>query len=427
MIEKYDLKKNKVFGKKILVYGLGATGKSVIKFLKKKKIFDYKVWDDDKKKRQKFANKIIDKALNNIDFIVLSPGINLNNALLKSKLIKNKKKIITDLDLFYLFNPEAKTIGITGTNGKSTTCKIIHHILKKNGYQVKLGGNIGKPILDILCNSNTIVIIEMSSFQLAYSKFIKPNFGVLLNLSIDHLDWHRNFSDYKNSKFKIFFNQGKFDKAYISSQALIKFFKNEKFHSKLIKVPKKISPNSNKFNEYLNFKPNLQNLNFAYRISRDIGVNHASILKSLRDFKGLKHRYEIFLRKKNISFINDSKATSFKSSEYSLEANKNIYWILGGLPKKGDKIRLTKFQRNINRCYIIGKKTAFFVNQLRNKIKYTVSNNLKSAVINLFKDLKFENGRAVVLFSPASASYDQFKNFEQRGDIFKKLVKLYAK
>ena len=226
MIEKYDLKKNKVFGKKILVYGLGATGKSVIKFLKKKKIFDYKVWDDDKKKRQKFANKIIDKALNNIDFIVLSPGINLNNALLKSKLIKNKKKIITDLDLFYLFNPEAKTIGITGTNGKSTTCKIIHHILKKNGYQVKLGGNIGKPILDILCNSNTIVIIEMSSFQLAYSKFIKPNFGVLLNLSIDHLDWHRNFSDYKNSKFKIFFNQGKFDKAYISSQALIKFFKN---------------------------------------------------------------------------------------------------------------------------------------------------------------------------------------------------------
>ena len=173
-----------------------------MKYLKRKNFQNIKVWDDKIKLKSKKKN--FSKYLDFSDYIILSPGISLNNAKLKKKLIKNKKKIITDIDLFYLFNRNIKSIVITGTNGKSTTCKILEHVLKQNKINVKLGGNIGKPILDINLNSNPIVIIEASSFQLAYSKFIKPDFAAILNITKDHLDWHGSMKDYVDSKFKIF-------------------------------------------------------------------------------------------------------------------------------------------------------------------------------------------------------------------------------
>ena len=117
---------------------------------------------------------------------------------------KFKKKIITDLDLFYLINNKCKTIVVTGTNGKSTTCKLLEHLLKKNSFKCSLGGNIGKPILDLKISNNNYVIIEASSFQLSHSKFICPDFAFFLNLTNDHLDWHGNMRNYLNSKLKIF-------------------------------------------------------------------------------------------------------------------------------------------------------------------------------------------------------------------------------
>ena len=143
---------------------------------------------------------------------------------------------------------------------------------------------------------------------------------------------------------------------------------------------------------------------------------------------GLPHRYEIFYKKRNIVFINDSKATSFEATKYALSNSKNIYWILGGLPKKKDKIILSGVKKNIIKCYLVGKNINFFQKQIQNKLKFSIPKNLKDTLIRIFKDIKlFDLKLNTILLSPAAASYDQFKNFKQRGDKFKKLSNLYFK
>ena len=142
----------------------------------------------------------------------------------------------------------------------------------------------------------------------------------------------------------------------------------------------------------------------------------------------MPHRHEIFLKKNKITFINDSKATSFESTRYALKNNNNIYWIFGGLPKIRDKFNFKGIGSNIIKSFIIGKKISYFRNQLKKKIKYKISFNLDNAIKDVFKELLLtKNNKATVLFSPASASYDQFNNFEDRGNQFKKATKAYAK
>ena len=188
-----------------LIYGLGSTGISVINFFKKNKIKKFKVWDDHKKNLFKnYRPNNLSKTLKEVNYIVLSPGISL---IKNKKLKKFKKKIITDIDLFYLTNHEFKSVVVTGTNGKSTTCKLLAHLLKKNKFKFSLGGNIGTPILDIKNSKNYYVVIEASSFQLSHSKFICPDYAFFLNLTNDHLDWHGSMKNYLNSKFKIFRHQ----------------------------------------------------------------------------------------------------------------------------------------------------------------------------------------------------------------------------
>ena len=148
----------------------------------------------------------------------------------------------------------------------------------------------------------------------------------------------------------------------------------------------------------------------------------------MNTFEGLAHRYENFLQKKNVTFINDSKATSFESSKFALASSKNIYWILGGLPKIKDKINLKDIKKNIIKSYIIGKNINFFKKQLNNKINYITTHNLKNSIIKILQDIKlFKKENNIILLSPSAASFDQFKNFENRGTEFKKLCKFYAK
>ena len=214
-----------------LIYGLGLSGQSVVKFFKKKNIKNFEVWDDNQKNLFKNKRtKNLNKTLNNVDFIVLSPGISLIE---KKKLIKFKKKIITDIDFLFLTNKKFKSIVVTGTNGKSTTCKLISHLLKKNKFKVLIGGNIGTPILDLKIKNNSHVVIEASSFQLSHSKFICPDYAFLLNITNDHLDWHGNFSNYINSKLKIFRFQKKNQFALVNKK-FKKIFKQRSFASKLI-------------------------------------------------------------------------------------------------------------------------------------------------------------------------------------------------
>ena len=319
-----------------LVYGLGSSGQSVVRFFKKKKIKNFEVWDDnDKKLFKNYRSKNLNYSLNQVDYIILSPGVSLNNLKNKNKIVKLKKKIITDIDLFYLVNKNFKSVVVTGTNGKSTTCKLITHLLQKNKFKVLLGGNIGTPILDLKIKKNTFIVIEASSFQLSHSKFICPDFAILLNITNDHLDWHKNMQDYVNSKLKIFNLQHKKQFAIVNNK-FKKIFKKRNFQSRLT-IPKIKNYKKIKYkikNLYLKLNINDENMSYVYAFSRLIKINNKNFINSMKSFVGLPHRYEVFIKKKNVIFINDSKATSFEATKCALYSSKNIYWVLGGLPKK---------------------------------------------------------------------------------------------
>ena len=410
-----------------LVYGLGITGSSVINFFKKKKISNFKVYDDKHKNLFKsYRTKNLNKSLKQVDYIVLSPGISLNK---NKKLQKYKKKIITDLDLFYLDREKFKSIVVTGTNGKSTTCKLLDHVLKKNKFKCLLGGNIGKPLLSLKKVNNSFVIIEASSFQLSHSKFICPDFAFFLNFTNDHIDWHGSTKEYLNSKLKIFKNQNKKQYAFTNKNLKIAF-KKKNFKSKLI-IPKKRDYKKIKYkikNSYLASNINDENVSFVFELSKLMNISQKSFVKSIQSFKGLKHRFEIFMKIKNVTFINDSKATTFESAITAISGLKNIFWILGGLPKKRDKINLLNYKKNIIKCYLIGKNINFFKKQIEGKVSFSISKTLESAINQIVKDYKFyKKKKCLILLSPAAASFDQFKNFEIRGHKFKKLCKKYAR
>ncbi len=413
-----------------LIYGLGLTGKSVVNFFKKNKVKNYKVWDD--KNISLFKDKRalnLNRSLHKVDYIVLSPGVSLIKSKNKHKLIKYKEKIITDLDLIYLLKKFNKSIVVTGTNGKSTTCKILTHLLKQNKFEVLLGGNIGTPILDLKIKKNTLLVIEASSFQLAYSKFISPDYAFLLNITNDHIDWHGSMKNYINAKLKIFKNQDKNQYSFLNKK-FESLFKKRNFLGKLV-IPKikkyaKIKPFLK--NTYLSSNINDENMSHIFALANLLKIKKESFLNSLNSFKGLPHRYEIFLRRKNCTFINDSKATTFEATKFALKNTKNIYWILGGLPKKKDKIILRDVKKNINKSYIIGENIDFFKKQLQNKIDFYEAKTLKNSIVKALKDIRKNKKKHIsLLFSPASASFDQFLNFEKRGEEFKKLSKFYAR
>jgi|TARA_B110000046_G_scaffold182239_1_gene215851 UDP-N-acetylmuramoylalanine--D-glutamate ligase len=413
------------------IYGLGLSGKSALKFLKKKKAKKIYTWDDKKKSKTRKYLGTFRKLLNEVDYIVISPGINIKKTKLKSSLIKNQKKIITDLDLFYMQKLAVKSIMVTGTNGKSTTCKLIQHILRTDKIDAQVGGNIGKPILDLKIKKKSIVVIEASSFQLSHLKFAKPTLATILNITKDHLDWHGTIKNYQNSKFNIFSAQDRKNWALLGKSDHIKIFKRKFFQSKLIKIRAGVLKKNFKksiVNKYLLNKPNLENISFVHKISTILKVKESIILKALNSFKGLPHRNEIFYYKHGTTFINDSKATSFDAAQHVLKDNKNIFWIVGGLPKLNDKFKLYDIKNNIVKAYIIGNNINYFKNQIGNMINYESSVTIEKALQNIFRDMSSANQKqATVILSPASASYDQFSNFAERGNHFKKLTLKYAR
>jgi len=425
------------FKKKILIYGLGLSGNVCLKYLKKKN--DVKVFDDNyslknQKNKKYFLNK--NKILKlKFDYIVLSPGIDINKCNLKTYLLNNQNKIITELDIFYLIFPNNIKITITGTNGKSTTCLMLYNIFKSSKLDVRLVGNIGKPPLgETKIKKKTIFIIEASSYQICYNKYFKADYAAILNLNVDHLERHGNIDNYAKAKIKLICDQKKNKLSLIEkeSQIINKNILDKRINSKLIKV----SYNKNNFfkknikNDYLLDKNNLKNIHFVFRISKIFKISNQTIFKSLNLFKGLKFRKQIIYDKANLKIINDSKSTSFSSSNGLLSTYKNIYWIVGGMHKKGDKLNLEKkFYKHI-KAYIIGLNKNFFIGQLKNKIKFKYTKNLKKAILMIKKDIKEDSQKKIILFSPAAASFDQYENFEHRGSYFNSLIKkinFYAK
>jgi len=219
---------NFFFKKKILIYGLGLSGISSLNFLKKNN--SVKFYDDNKKFNSKSLSKFFIKKdkINSykFDLIILSPGINLEKCGLQTYLKKNKKKIYTDLDIFYSYFNKNKIIAVTGTNGKSTTVQLLSDILNLSKKDARAVGNIGRGILnEKKISKNTIFVVETSSYQIEYSKIFKPNLALLLNISPDHLDRHKTFKNYLRSKLKLFCNQTKKDFALFNKNNL--FIKKE--------------------------------------------------------------------------------------------------------------------------------------------------------------------------------------------------------
>jgi len=425
------IKKNIFLGKKILIYGLGKSGLSSFKFLNNKA--DVYLFDDDIKKklnlglRQKIKNL---KEISQIQFdkIIISPGIDILNCKLSKILKKNFLKIHTDLDVFYSFFKN-KSITITGTNGKSTTAKLLHEVLLNQKYDSRLIGNIGNPVLaEKKITKKTIFVIEASSYQLDYSKIFTAKYAVLLNISPDHIERHKNFKNYVNAKFKLLKSQSNQSVAFINKNDPIinNKIKNNSLKQKIIKVDilekNKILENLN--NKYFLSHGNRENLAFVLKISKKLKLNNRDLLQTLNRFKGLKYRQQTVYENKNLIIINDSKATSFASSENLLKNLNNIYWIIGGIPKKNDQFKLSKKKCKNFKAYIFGNYLKEFDRKLKDKMVVKKFKNLKITLSKIFQDIKKNKiKKNTILFSPSGASFDSFKNFEDRGLYFNKLVK----
>jgi UDP-N-acetylmuramoylalanine--D-glutamate ligase len=422
---------NIFLNKKILIYGLGKSGLSAFKFLKNKS--DVFLYDD---YHLKIQNLNIKKSIINyknilkseFDQIILSPGIDINKCKLSKFLKKNNSKIYSDLDVFYSFYKN-DCITITGTNGKSTTCQLMYKILSNQKFDVKLVGNIGNPILSARnIKKRTFFVIEASSYQLEYSKIFRSKYAVILNLSPDHIERHKTLNKYVKAKFKLLKNQLKGHFAFVKHDDLLinKELKLNKFACKIIKVDTK---NIDKYlkntkNEFFLTETNQANSSFVFEISKKLNLNKVLIKDKIQKFNGLKYRQQIIYKKKYLTIINDSKSTSFSSSIGVLKANHNIYWLLGGIYKKGDKFSLSKkYFKNI-KAFIYGKNQKFFNKKLKGKIECKNFHDLKSALKKIFLIIKKEKFiDKTILFSPCAASFDSFKNFEDRGFYFNKLVK----
>tara|TARA_Y100000022_G_scaffold78775_1_gene67903 strand:- start:2380 stop:3732 length:1353 start_codon:yes stop_codon:yes gene_type:complete len=415
--------------RKILIYGLGKSGISSYKFLKKKA--DVYLFDDNLRNSLNLKKKLISfKKISKLNFerIIISPGINISKCRLSKYLKKNLSKIYTDLDVFYSFYKN-KSIAITGTNGKSTTAKILFDILLDQKKDVRLIGNIGNPALsEKKITKKTIFVIEASSYQLEYSKMFTSKYAAILNISADHIERHKSLKKYVDAKFKLIDSQTKESFAYIKKddKLINKKLKLKKFNCKIIKID--VNKNYNFFkkikNSYFFSESNKENLSFVLEISKKLKLKKHLILKTIQKFKGLKYRQQIIFQSNSLTIINDSKSTSFASSIDVLKSKSNIMWLLGGVFKKGDKLNLRKKDFKNVRAFIYGKNKIFFNNELKGKVKFKNFIKLNDALKNVFKLIKLEKlKKNVILFSPCAASFDSFKNFEDRGHYFNQLIK----
>ena len=413
--------------KKILIYGLGKSGISSFKFLRNKA--DIYLFDDLKNTHPKQISKLKLSKIK-FDIIIISPGINIFNCKLSKFLKLNKKKIYTDLDVFFTFFKN-KCITITGTNGKSTTAKILYEVLKDQKKDVRLIGNIGNPPLnEKKISKNTIFVIEASSYQLDYSQLFSSKYSIILNIKPDHLERHKTLQNYVDAKFKLLDSQSKSCLAFVKSDDVLisRKLKTKKFNCKIVKVNTK--KNYNDFleikNKYFLTESNRENLSFIIELAKKLKLKNYLLQKTIKNFKGLKYRQQIILQKKNLTIINDSKSTSFSSSVGMFKKASNILWLLGGIYKKGDKLELKKKDLSNVTAFIYGENKNLFIKQLRSKVKFKNYKNLEDAVKNVFSIIKTKRSiKYTILFSPCAASFDSFKNFEERGLYFNRLVKRF--
>ena len=373
----------------------------------------------------KASDDYVEAPYKDADIIVTSPGIP------PREWPKVNKEIISDIEFAYrIIKKEGKSptiIGITGTNGKTTVTAGIAHALNTVPY-----GNIGCPLVASVNNmsDNDIVVIELSSFQLEHIKKFKPDISIILNLSPDHLDRYSNYNEYLSSKLNIIMNQDLNCTAIINKNITIipKINKFELIRFKIIdsnkmsinnKIIKIIYNNSS-----LESSHNKENILAAYIVSKKMGINDNNIISSINSFKTLNHRIEKINLKSNINYYNDSKATNLNATTVAIESIKNnIILILGGVDKnKTDFSILKKYSNKIKIIIIYGESKEYIKHQISNHFKIYKFKKFKESVI---KSIELSSSNLSVLLSPSCSSFDQFDNYIERGNYFKKIVLNY--
>ena len=373
---------------------------------------------------------------NEIDTLVVTPGIPINHsnqheAIKLAK--KNKTKIVNDIDLFFQTKPRAKVIGITGTNGKSTTVALLNHILTFNHINSVIGGNFGTPACGIKDpGKKGVIILELSSYQLDGASKLLLNAASIINLTPDHLNYHETFDLYKESKLKILnflIKDGNFiinkNNNFIKNTLDIK----NQNRIKILEVNPDNSKNFIKKNIFLEGKHNCINTAIAIAFAKSLSLNNKQIELAIKTFKGLPHRLEPIYSSKMIKIVNDSKATNGESSSAALKSFKNIFWIAGGEAKSDGIGAALSCLENVLKIFLIGKSSNLFYEQIStvNKVIPVIKCVTldRALVLAIDKAKNSELDHIVILLSPAAASFDQYINFEERGNKFKSLVKTH--
>ena len=405
--------------KTIGILGLGISGKSAFKCLEAvgSKVYAY----DDNTSNDMLATNPNKWPWYELDQIIVSPGIPLTHPLIK-KAKKLKIQINNEIDIFARSFPKAKVIGVTGTNGKSTTTSLLGHIISFNGFKVQVGGNIGKAASSLTDpGKDGFIVLELSSFQLETCNNLILDGAIILNITPDHIEWHGNLNNYYNSKIKIASFLKKDAPLIISSNDnLCKKATNDlKDNHNVININEHNKINYNAIKSFIHFK---ENLIASTKILSFLGISENKSLVAVDTFKGLPHRMEFFLKKEKITFINDSKATNAEATLKALEYYKNIFWIAGGVSKFGGIESSLNYLENVRKCFLIGESKNEFFNILNSKLDCSISNTIQKALDEIFYETLNLSEEITVLLSPAAASFDQFGNFEKRGQVFKKLV-----
>lgn len=432
--------------KKIFILGMARSGYNVAKLLYKNNeiiITDKNEQDEEKvRELESLGVKFIktDKPLNifnsSFDMVIKNPGVMPFHELL-IEANKLNIPIYNEMEVAYHFLPKnIKIIGVTGSNGKTTTTTIIYELLKKMNISVVLGGNIGYPLSEVipLIKNGDVLLLEISDHQLINFKDFKTDISVLTNLCQTHLDYHGNYDNYKKVKHNIFNHHTEKDLAIINqnnldSMDITKDIKSKKeyFNGKdafikddfiFIKDEKIININDIKIKGQHNY----ENIMAALLVINEFGINKDIIKDFFMNFNGVEHRIEFVCQKDNLKFYNDSKATNPTSTITALDSfNEDIYLILGGMQRNQDFHELDNHLKNVKKIYAIGQVT----DEVFDYAKEVNINSEKcytlSKAMEMIKNEKLNNG--VVLLSPASASWDQYDKFETRGDEFKNLAK----
>lgn len=418
----------------ILIFGYSRSGKSVERFLKNHKK-NYKIYDEkiNDKNSDKFITKLSKSIIKNFDLIILSPGVSIYHKKIKLAQ-KYNIKIVSELEFASWFI-NSKIIAITGTNGKTTTCKILNSVLKIAGYDCATFGNIGTPLSDAIGTDFGYIVCEVSSFQLEAVDTFTPYIACVLNISEDHIDRHKTFENYVKNKLKLINNYNnikyilidndsvEYSKIYIhNDNKILQYDKNYNINTN-VKNCEKIQFLNGIYikNEILELTPS-KNIFAIIEILKLLKID-PSLINEIKIEDAKEHRFEKFLLQDGIAYINDSKATNPGATINAIEhVDSSVILLLGGSDKnmKFDDLINKVIEKNI--VVILFGSASIKLHKLFKKKKYKNCYRFKT----LYDALQYSSNIAregdSVLLSPACASFDEFKNYEERGRFFKEKI-----